>query len=327
MVVSYDALATTTLQLVRKRLADAIFKANPFSAFMLANGRVKTESGGTQIEEPLIYAVNSTVKSYRGYDTLDVSPTDELTKAVYQWKLVAGTVSISGEEENKNAGEQAIFQLLRAKIDVLERSMRQKLNEMFLQSYSLATSKDFLPVGVLVHHNPGSNTVGGISESGNTWWQNKTKYNSSGTPTITDDWRTFFYDVSQGIEKPDLILTNQADYELYEKENAGKLFLTDTAMMDVGFENFKYKGATVMWDPMMDDSTIRPFTDATYGDDVNATYFLNTQYLSVTIHRRRNFVLTPFRQPVDQDARVAQLLLMGNLTCSNRRLQGRYAHG
>jgi len=316
MALTYDTLASTTFHLIRKRLADAIFKSNPFSAYLLMRGRVKTEPGGTEIREPLIYAVNNTVKSYSGYDRLNVTPTEELTSAVYQWKLLAGSISISGEEELKNNGPAAVFKMLQVKADVLEKSMRQRFNEMFLQKVGLMSAKDFLSLDALVENSGTFGTVGGIDSNTYTWWQNHHTSIALSTTTVTDELRKFYHNVSQGIERPDLFLMPQTYFETYEKENATKQVLSDTRLLDAGFENLKFKGVTMMWDPMMEDSTLR---DAT---DVKTIYGLNTNYLSVTLHARRNFVMTPFQKPYDQDARVAQMFVAGNLTCSNRRFQG-----
>ena len=54
----------------------------------------------------------------------------------------------------------------------------------------------------------------------------------------------------------------------------------------------------------------------------NHMYFLNSEYMGFVIHSRRNFVMTPFTKPHNQDAKTAQMLFAGNMTCSNCRFQG-----
>jgi hypothetical protein len=51
-----------------------------------------------------------------------------LTAAVYEYKQLAGNVTISGLEQVKNSGEQAIINLLEARINVLEKSMMNSLS-------------------------------------------------------------------------------------------------------------------------------------------------------------------------------------------------------
>jgi len=48
-------------------------------------------------------------------------------------------------------------------------------------------------------------------------------------------------------------------------------------------------------------------------------YFINTDHVRMKIHSRRNFVMSPFRTPIDQDAKVAQILTAGNMTINNSR--------
>ena len=311
-----DNLATTTLHRTRRQFADAIFKASPFAFYMLARGRVQTENGGQSIREPLIYATNDTVKSYSGYDKLEVHPTEELTQAAYNWKLFAGTISISGEEELKNSGPAAIMNLLKAKIQVANKSMKEKMNVYLLQTQDNRGTKDFLSLDNLIEDIAGASqgVVGGIARATYSWWRNK--YQTGSLASITAEFRNFYNDVSEGIETPDMILCNQTQFEAYEDQNAGKLRLQDTNLLDVGFDNLRYKGAVMMWDTLMDDTSVRTST----ADKV--AYFINTDYLRLVMHAKRQFVMSKFVQPYDQDARVAQILVAGNLTCSNSRFQG-----
>src|SRR5262245_48482818 len=151
MAVNESSLTTTTLQLIRKRMADNIFKANPLGAWFLMKGRVKIENGGKRIDEPLIYATNKTVKAYKGYDRLDVTPTEELTTAQFSWRQIAGTISLSGLEDLQNSGEQQVFNLLKAKIKIADMSLRQFFAEKLLAATSTKdVTRDFLGLDELV---------------------------------------------------------------------------------------------------------------------------------------------------------------------------------
>jgi len=330
MTVNEDTLSTTTLQLIRKRLADNIFKANPFAAWLLMNGRVRTESGGKRIDEPLMYATNQTVQSYRGYDKLQVFPTEELTNAQYAWRQAAATISLSGLEDLQNDGEGKVFDMLKAKIKVADMSMRQWLAEKLMAKQTTKDlTRDFLGLDELVEDAAGGSqgTVGGIDRTVETWWQNyynsfhTTTYGSSNT-ILTNQLTTAYYGVTKGLTHPDLILTDQVAFADYENHNRTLLRLSDTRLMDVGFENLKFKGAVMMW-----DENIQTGTDLANGNaNDHAFYWLNSEFLSLTIHKRRNFVMTPFVQPHDQDAKIAQILVAGNMTCANSRFQGVTIH-
>lgn len=303
----FDSLATTTLQLVRPRIADNVFLASKVAMWFLANGRVKFESGGTEIQEALEYSKNDTVGSYSGWDKINVHATDEFTMAKYAWRQVAGTVSISGEEMLKNAGPQQQFNLLKNKVVNLERSFKEYLNEQLTMDSSGKSAKDFLGIDNLIEDAVvgSQSTVGGIDRSTYQWWGNN--YDTGSIINLTPKMRSFYNDCSKQLTKPDLILCTQALYEAYEDQNQGKHRITDTRLLDVGFENLRFKGATMMWDDQVITGNM---------------YFITSEYMGITLHSARNFVMTPFKEPIDQDGKIAQMLLAGNMWINNGRFQG-----
>lgn len=334
MAVTENNLSTTTLQLIRKRMADNIFKANPLAAWLLMNGRVKTESGGKRIDEPLMYATNGTVQAYKGYDRLNVFPTEELTNAQFAWRQAAASISLSGLEDLQNSGEQAVFNLLKTKIKIAEMSLRQWFAEKTLANTTTKdTTRDILGLDELIEDVAGGSqsVVGGIDKSVETWWRNYYSDKSAGTlgastTLLTKYLGETYLQVTRGLTQPDLILTDSVLYQRFEDDNRGYLRLMDTKLMEVGFTNQKFKGATMMWDENIQSGTNitggagTPGTSAAGNDHL--VYFINSEYLSMTLHARRNFVMTPFVTPYDQDAQVAQILVAGNMTTCNNRFQG-----
>lgn len=342
-VPNTDNITTTTLQLIRRRIADNIFKANPTSAWLLSRGRVKTQNGGKFIEEPLIYAKNNTAMSYSGYDRLNVAPTQELTSADFNWRQAAVSISISGEEELKNAGDTAVFDLLKQKVKIAEMSLMEWFDEKMHEAASSKVTKDPLGLDEVIDDqtsggSSGWSTLGSINADTYSFWRNKIGPGGDGNTTMpggtgsgeSDDpvhivatsttdlnevLTRMMNETGRGITRPDLILTHQHVYERYENDNRslGRIPLQDRAMLDVGFENQKFKGATMMW-----NENIKAHSDADY----HSVYFLNSRFLGFTLHARRNFTISNFVSPWDQDARVAQILLAGNMTCNNRRHQG-----
>lgn len=318
---TYDTLSTTTLQLIRKRMADAIFKANPTSAYFLAKGRVNVESGGKWIEVPVMYAKNGSVQAYRGYEKLNVNPSEELTMAKYSWRQAAVAISIAGIEELQNAGPSAIFDMLRTKIKVAQMSFEEWLDEKI---HAASTTKDLLRdilgLDEIIEANATQGILGGINRATYTWWAVQQKGNdttaidlTTSTSTLTNSLINLYNNCSKGLATPDLIISPQEVFERYEKDNRQYLQVRDTNLLDVGFMNLKFKRATWMW-----NENCRK-TSATAGQHL---YMINTDYMGMTIHSQRNFKMSQFVSPYDQDARVAQILWAGNMTCSNSRFQG-----
>jgi hypothetical protein len=130
--------------------------------------------------------------------------------------------------------------------------------------------------------------------------------------------------LTDGNDSPDLILSGRHLYEYYESCLQPLERFTDTKLGDAGFQNLRFGNI-----PMMLDHGITTAV-ATAPSTTTATapmYFLNTKYLELVVDSKTDFITTPFVRPENQDASTAQILWMGNLTCSNRSKQGVISFG
>ena len=134
-------IITTTLRNRSRTLADNVSNHNPLLNRMRERGNL-TQVTGRDIVRELEYADNSTVALYNGYEVLDTSPADVLTAAVFEYKQLAGNVTISGREQIQNSGEQAIINLLEARIGNLERSMENSLASSLFSDGTGTSSKE-----------------------------------------------------------------------------------------------------------------------------------------------------------------------------------------
>ena len=73
-----------------------------------------------------------------------MSPSEVLSAATYDYKQLAGNVTISGLEQIKNSGTEAIINLLEARINVLEKSL---MNSLSTSLYSDGTGTSGKEVG------------------------------------------------------------------------------------------------------------------------------------------------------------------------------------
>ena len=109
-------------------------------------------------------------------------------------------------------------------------------------------------------------------------------------------------------DQPDLIVTTQVIYDAYESSlQANKRFEGDSTLADAGFQALRFKGASVVVDSHCPDGHM---------------YFLNTKYLDFKVHSKRNFAFEDFKPMEQKDAIQARIFWMGQLTCSNPRMQG-----
>jgi len=315
----YAALQSSTLRNARSVIVDNLTEQNALLKLMRQKGGVRHDSGGTTIDEPLMYGDNDTVKAFAGYEVLNTQPQEGLTTAQFAWKQIAGSVSISGIEEFKNSGSKVkVFNLLKAKMDQLKISFSKSVNEQMFGDGTGTSGKEIGGLALLV--SDAAATVGGIDESasGNGWWANQrldfdgtyTTFNTASGSSIEglDAFRGMWNDVIRNSDKPDLLIGADTIHEAYEAYTEGDKYRTfNTNTADLGFDNVAFKGVPFVWDVDITD---------------NRVYFLNFDYLKFVIGSGKDFITTPFDRPYAQDARLAHMLLYANMTISNRARQG-----
>lgn len=313
-------IVTTTLRNRTGKLADNVTKNNALLMRMKKKGKVKPVSGGRTIVQELEYAENGTFKRYSGYESLNIAPSDVFTGAEFNYAQAACAVSISGLEMLQNSGENAIIDLLESRISNAERTL---VNNIAVDCYSDGTADGGRQIGglqLLISGTPSSGTVGGIDASTTvgSFWRNiafdaTTDGGAAATSANIQSYMNRVYvQLVRGADAPDLIVADNNYYRLYLESLQAIQRITSDEMAQAGFSSLKYMNADVV-------------LDGGYGGGAptNSMYFLNTDYIYFRPHADRNFVpLGDDRFAVNQDAMVKLIGFAGNMTVSNRRLQG-----
>ena len=319
---TFTTFVTSTLRNYRKTLVENIMGQQALWFQLKERGFIVEDKGGRSIVVPLMYGDNSTVSSYSGYDLLDVTPQYGITAAEYDWKYIAASVTISGQEEFENSGDKVrIFNLLDAKIKQAELSLKKELNEQLFAAGTANGGKDLTGLEAAVEDGTTWGTYAGIdsSDSDNSWWRNQfLDFDGTYTTFQTDDggsvegitaMRKMFYDCTRSGSKPSLIITSSDVFALYEGYvEQGQARTMDKKMADAGFINLSFKGVPMVFDEDCGD------------DDM---FFLNADFLKLVVGKGRNFSSTPFVKPQNQDAKVSQILWAGNLVTNKRDMHGR----
>ncbi len=110
-------------------------------------------------------------------------------------------------------------------------------------------------------------------------------------------------------DQPELIVMSNNYYTFFESSQVSLKRYTGAETANAGFSTLKYKSADVLF-------------DGNSGIPTSHAYFLNTNYLGLTVHRDADLEVMDDMRPINQDGSVTPILWMGNLTCSNRKLQG-----
>lgn len=237
-----------------------------------------------------------------------------LTAAEYNWKQANVNVVASGLETRiQNSGANAVLDLLEARIRNAERTMANNISTGIYSDGTGSSGKQITGLQAQVAIAPTTGIVGGINSANSPFWRNQTSgdvaevFNSAALleSEMTDMW----IETSRGKDTVDLIVMDQASFARFWLSLTPNQRFTDPNTAVKGFQTLKYVTADVVLDH---DSGIRGST----------CYFLNTDFLFWDVHSGTNFAVQDRREPVNQDAFVVPILFAGNLTCSNRNLQG-----
>jgi hypothetical protein len=311
----YTEIVSTTLNRYSSKLYDNILNHNPLLARLKRKEQATTIPGGVKILENLEYGENGTVKWYSGLETLDVSSSDVFTSAEFEWKELNANVVITGKEKAQNSGsKESVHSLVKSKIRNAEKSLKNELAAALFYSNTENSGKSVGGLQHLVADDPTSGTVGGIDASSQTWWRNQfydfsAESVTAGSDTILAAMNEVYINTMRNADKVDFIVSGKTYFQYYlESLQANQRFTADNEA-SAGFSSLKFWGGAA-----------DVFFDGNAGD--TRMYFLNTDYVYMRPHRDFNFVTMDEARSINQDATVVPMFWKGNMTISNRSLQG-----
>lgn len=344
--LNLDSLLSTTLFNYRDVLYDNIFKSASFLALLRKQGGVETINGGERIARIIMYETSGNVRSYQGFEELDTTPQDPLTQCFYEWRELAGTISISRRQERQNQGDAAIMDLLKQLTTQAEMSLKETVLTQLIQGTVDTTTfvpgpvsgtRDVNPLGYFLPKTKSTDplyggNVGNISRSTYSWWRPRTASFGSDALTAGDFqlaattraglkacmYRLYNY-CTRGADGsgPDIGLMDQVSFETYELSLDDSKRYYDVDMAGLGFDTIKCKNATLVWDELVPD-LYSGTTALTYG----TVFFLNSKFWKLFVDSATDFVVTPFQEAFGQTARTAKVLFMGNTGATNMRKLG-----
>lgn len=319
-------IIATTIESRTGQLADNLTNNNALLAKLKMRGNIKTVSGGSVIDEELMYNDTTTnnTNSYSGYEVLNVGQNSPISAAQYNFTQYASAVTISGLETLKNSGKEQIIDLLDARMEIAEAQLTNRIGTDIYGDGTGNSGKNITGLGAAVPDAPTSGTYGGIDRATWTFWQSK-KYSgvTDGGAAITASNIQKYMDslamlLVRGTDRPDLLVADNTYYGLFLQslQAIQRIALPGNSMARAGFSSVAYSGVGMDSEVVLDGGIGAAATAA-------HMWFLNTKYIKFRPHRDRNFVpIGGERQAVNQDAIVKLIGWAGNLTTSGSQFQG-----
>ncbi len=308
---AFTDIITTTLQGYSGELADNITNHNALWRQIKRKGNMRPATGRSIVQE-LEYAVNGTTMWYSGAEALDISASETFTAAEYNYKQLAGNVTITGLEQIQNSGKEVVHNLLQSRMRNLEKSLTNTLATALYADGTGTSSKELGGLQLLVA-DTNTNTVGGISGNTYSWWRNyvcdmSSAIGTASTNTIQHAMNLTWINTIRGADKPDIITADATFYLYYLESLTPNQRFTDDKGAGVGFTSLVYQANV----PVIYDDQC----------PANHMYFLNTDYLFMRPSPKRQFTPLGEKSSVNQDALVMPIVWAGNMTVSNRARQG-----
>ena len=309
-------IVSSTIQHRNKKYADDFTQNNAVLFWMAKRGKIKPADGGEKIYEEVAFAANTNATSFDRYDTLPTGQQQVFDTAEYAWKQYAAAITVSGREKRQNAGTERMIDLVAARIDNARGSLK---NRWALDAYGDGTGnngKNLTGLVAFLPTDPTTGTVGGINRANFTFWRSQIKTQTVSSTTILAAMNTLWVNSCRGTDKPQIILSDNLLYVMYLAALQPNQRFMDAATAEAGFENVKYNTAPVI-------------LDGGIGGNCPASqmFFLNLDYMYWRPHTELNFASMDEdeegRQPVNQDAMIKFLGIMGNITSSGPQFSGR----
>lgn len=311
MNASFTTLIATTLQNYSNKILDNIVSNNAALYFMKKAGNIQVVGGGRQFVEQLLWRANTSFAARASMDTILTPVTDAITAAVYEVKVVSGSIVIPTLDVAKNSGsKEKLIDYTKAKIMEAEVSMGEVLGDQMFTATPGANDMDSLPY--LISTTPSTQTdVGDIdsSNSAYSYWRNYV-YTTSSISTFNSTQNglnaidTSLNASTFGRMGPKLIITTKKNYTLYQLSLTSNARYMNMDLGDAGFKALQY--ATIPF--VFDDNC-----------PANYLYGIDTESIKLKVLAQGNLKQTAFQIATDQLASSALMYLFGNLTCNSRR--------
>lgn len=291
-------------------LVDNIYRSN-LMFFRLNSRNKKILQGGLQIEVPLVYTRFAAGGWYQGFDLLDVSPSDTVKNAAFDWKQAYVPVSVDGLTLIRADSPDAVVNFLSFYFENAQTELAEILGTG-VWSDVVSNNKVIDGLRGAVDDGTVAATYGGLARASNTFWRSNV---TTITPPLSlTTMQTMFGSCTEGGRHPTIIVTTQSVWNLYwALSTGGQSFPSqpqgqDEQLASNGFTNLLFNGVPICVDSHVPASQM---------------YFLNEDYIYLYVNPRADFNMKEFREPVNQDAMTSLILWAGNVCLTNCARQGK----
>lgn len=320
-----DRILAHTRDVIMREIQDHAFNHSPvasiffgqalgdFGSVARAGQGKMTQTGGESIVVRMNLGKGNVGTMAGAYGQHGTDPSDTVRFSRANWKHYWANITISDTETLINSGPEAISSHLEFETRLAFRSLGDFIADHFysnsgvseritditeiisandsVQGLSGATYSDFNSRGLSVRGTAPANisfTSGSFATQG------------------IADMRRAYNNASEGSIRPNTILSSYSEFEFYEAQLTPEQRFTSRQVGDGSFANLAFKD--IPWIP--DDKA-----------PTGSIFLLNVgDALAFTVLGGADFAAKPFKQGTNQEVRVSEIQLKGNMIVKNRKM-------
>ena len=127
------SIFSSTLPLLRDKLIDNSFVSHPLFRAIEASGNLVKISGGSRIEQPVIFGEHSSLSVLsNGFEPVSMAVTDPFYTANFEWANFTQPIVLSAVEKAANKGDDAIVNILEGKMKNVLLGMKKAVNQQVM---------------------------------------------------------------------------------------------------------------------------------------------------------------------------------------------------
>lgn len=258
---------------------------------------VETQDGREAVI-PLAFNSATTVEDFRGADVLSTAIDPVLNECFSKWAYKTGYVACTWQEKIENSGPERQLSILKARTDMLYRTMTNDLEDDFwgTQGDVLSSGSKTMPgIQAYINTSPSTGTVWGVNRATFSAWRNNADTVGSFAANGVDKMDSMFKSCSgtNSATPPSMIITTST-VQGYAKKVLQSLHRVtgDTILSaDLGIPVVLYEGLPLLFTSKCPSGTM---------------YFLNGRHLKLIKHANADWELV--RPPVPNDQLIIEQL-------------------
>lgn len=292
------------------KIQDQVYNNHPLFAMLNSKGK-KVVRGGREIQVNVRRGKNDTTQSYRGWEPALRRDQENIGHLVFPWAQYRTNIQLPGNIIAMNNSANSIVDLLSTEMQDAVDSMKDLMSAHVYGDGTGNTGRDILGLNAIIR---ATGTLGGIDRTAATGAFLRSQMNTAAAPVQLGWIRNMVNTIKgssggtntkQGV--CDMVLMPQNLFESFEALLMPSVRMEATGLGNIGFSGLAYAGTEIAWDSLQTAGRVD---------------FLSTKYLGLRVMPGRDFTITPWQVPINEDGRVCYVYWMGQLITTNPRRLG-----